>query len=126
MPAHTMEISNGQRRTNGRDSRTQSIATRFTVEEEKALLRKSESEGKNLREWAREALLREARVEYSTLDMITEIVGLQLLFLNTLGPVARGERISAEQFQGIVQMVKTNKAKAADEMLSRRRSAKEN
>jgi hypothetical protein len=39
--------------------------------------------------------------------------------------MARGERITEEQFQGIVKSIQTAKVKAAEEMLSRRRQPKE-
>jgi hypothetical protein len=45
--------------------------------------------------------------------------------MNLLAPLVRGERISAEQFQGIVGLVQSTKVKAAQEMLSRRRESKE-
>jgi hypothetical protein len=45
--------------------------------------------------------------------------------MNVLAPLARGERISLEQFQSIVRSVQATKVKAAQEMLSRRRESKE-
>jgi hypothetical protein len=45
--------------------------------------------------------------------------------MNVLAPLARGERISVEQFQGIVRSVQATKVKTAQEMLSRRRESKE-
>jgi hypothetical protein len=42
----------------GRENRTQSIATRFTRAEEQVLRTRAAANGQNLREWAREVLLR--------------------------------------------------------------------
>lgn len=109
----------------GRESRSQSIATRFTPAEASALSKKAEASGQNLREWAREVLLRETREEQPRFDLVCEIVGLQLLLMNVLAPVARGEKISAEQFQNIVRSVQSTKVKAAQEMLSRRQQRQE-
>jgi hypothetical protein len=48
------DIDSNLHRAKGRETRTQSIATRFTRSEERALLRVAASCGKNLREWSRE------------------------------------------------------------------------
>ena len=121
MTADTLRIESRLARTRGRESRTQSIATRFTQEEEKALRGKAETQGQNLREWARDVLLREAYG--STLavgpdQIMTEIVALQLFLTNALSPVARGERMSAEQYQELMRNVKTNKHRAAREVVA--------
>jgi hypothetical protein len=121
MSADTLRIESRPARTRGRESRTQSIATRFTQGEEKALMEKAEAQGRNLREWARDVLLREAYG--STLavgpdQIMTEIVALQLFLTNALSPVACGERMSAEQYQELMRNVKTNKHRAAREVVA--------
>ncbi len=121
MTADTLRIESRLARTRGRESRTQSIATRFTQEEEKALMEKAEAQGQNLREWAREVLLREAYG--STLavgpdQIMTEIVALQLFLTNALSAVTRGERMSPEQYQELMRNVKTNKHRAAREVVA--------
>jgi hypothetical protein len=121
MIGDTLGIETRLSRTRGRESRTQSIATRFTQEEEKALMEKAEAQGQNLREWAREVLLREAYG--STLavgpdQIMTEIVALQLFLTNALSPVACGERMSAEQYQELMHNVKTNKHRAVREVVA--------
>ena len=121
MTADTVRIESRLARTRGRESRTQSIATRFTRGEEKALMEKAEAQGQNLREWARDVLLREAYG--STLavgpdQIMTEIVALQLFLTNALSPVACGERMSAEQYQELMRNVKTNKHRAAREVVA--------
>jgi hypothetical protein len=125
MTTDTLEMESRFTRIVGRESRSQSIAIRFTRDEASALSKKAEDNGQNLRQWSREVLLRELREEQFHFDLICEVVGLQLLLMNVLAPLARGERISVEQFQGIVRSVQATKVKAAQEMLSRRRESKE-
>ena len=125
MTTDTLEMESRFTRIVGRESRSQSIAIRFTRDEASALSKKAEDNGQNLREWSREVLLRELREEQFHFDLICEVVGLQLLLMNVLAPLARGERTSVEQFQGIVRSVQATKVKAAQEMLSRRRESKE-
>jgi hypothetical protein len=121
MTADTLQIESRLARTRGRESRTQSIATRFTQEEVKALMEKAEAQRQNLREWARDVLLREAygaTLAVSPDQIMTEIVALQLFLTNALSPVARGERMSAEQYQELMRNVKTNKHRAAREVVA--------
>jgi hypothetical protein len=112
-------------RLRGRDRRSQNLSTKLTEAEAKAIQNAAARTAKTSSEWAREVLLWEASGGGANFDLICEVVGLQLLLMNVLAPMARGERITAEQFQGIVKSVQTAKVKAAGEMLSRRHQPKE-
>ena len=105
--------------------RIKSVGTKVTTTEFELLKEKAEADGQTLSEWTREVLLREAKEVHPNLDLVSEIVGLQLLTMNVLAPLARGERISADQFQAIVRSVQSTKVKAAQDMLARRREPKE-
>jgi hypothetical protein len=110
-------------RNRGRESRTQSVATRFTRAEERELLEKAEASGQNLREWAREVLLRNAEEGcHSEMEMhiFTELVGIQMLLMNTLEPLLRGEKLAPEQLAVLFRRVQTTKATQAQELLARR------
>jgi hypothetical protein len=109
----------------GRDRRFLNLSTKLTEIEAKQIEDAASRTCKTPSEWMREVLLREAKEIHPHLDLVSEIVGLQLLTMNVLAPLARGERISAEQFQAIVRSVQSTKVKAAQEMLARRREAKE-
>jgi hypothetical protein len=113
------------RKLRGRVRRVATLSTKLTPQEMELMATASENDGRALGEWAREVLLGECRREHADFDLICEVVGLQLLLMNVLAPMARGERITAEQFQGIVKSVQTAKVKAAGEMLSRRHQPKE-
>jgi repressor of nif and glnA expression len=128
MTADALRIESRLARTRGRESRARSIATRFTQEEEKALMEKAEAQGRNLREWARDVLLREAYG--STLavgpdQIMTEIVALQLFLTNVLSSVACGDRMSAEQYQELMRNVKINKHRAVREVVAQYASENE-
>ena len=49
---------------------------------------------------------------------MTEIVALQLFLTDVLSPVACGERMSAEQYQELMRRGKTNKKRAAREVIA--------
>jgi hypothetical protein len=84
--------------------------------------------GKTLSEWAREVLLAAAPSSAKgALDnvLLTEVVGLQLLLMNALAPLTRGEQIGSEQYQAILKSVQASKSRAAQELLARRARGEE-
>ena len=128
MTSNTVDTDIGFRRIKGREPRTQSIATRFTRSEERALLARAEANGQNLREWARDVLLR-ATVDESRGEMemhiFTELVGIQMLLMSALDPLLRGEKMTQEQLAALYRRVQTTKATRAQELLAKRNLKKE-
>ncbi len=128
MTDNTVDTGVGFRRIKGREPRTQSIATRFTRSEEQVLLKRAEANGQNLREWARDVLLRvavnESRVEME-MHIFTELVGIQMLLMNALDPLLRGETMAQEQLAALYRRVQTTKAAQAQELLTKRNLKKE-
>jgi hypothetical protein len=119
--AETLDAEIGLTRSTGREARSQSIATRFTPAEEQVLLKRAEASGQNLREWAREVLLREANAETADSGigmLLTEVVGLQLFLAHVLGPLACGETITAAQYEELLGRVRANKRRAAREAIA--------
>jgi hypothetical protein len=113
---------NGSAKLRGRELRSVTLTIKLTALESTIIEAFASQSGKRTSEWAREVLLHHCRREREDFDLICEIVGLQLLVMNVLAPVARGEQISTEHFQGIVKSVQAAKVKAAEEMLARRRA----
>jgi hypothetical protein len=115
-------------RIRSRESRTQSVATRFTRAEERALVKKAEANGQNLREWAREVLLQNAEQGCASdmeMHIFTELVGIQMLLMNTLEPLLRGEKLAQEQVAVLFRRVQTTKAAQAQELLAKRSQNRE-
>lgn len=106
-------------------SRNKTVSTKLTERECADAERAAAARGQWLSEWVRDMIVRELKDQRADFDLICEIVGLQLLLMNVLAPLARGEKITADQFQTIVKSVQATKSKAAEEMLSRRHPAKE-
>jgi len=122
MPADMLEIEDSTRRANGRESRTQSIATRFTPTEEKALMKRAEAQGQNLREWARDVLLREtseSTLAASANQILTEVVALQLFLTEALSPLVCDQRMTSEQYDALLRNVKATKRRAAKDVIAR-------
>jgi hypothetical protein len=128
MSSETFDLESRLARITGRESRTQSIATRFTRTEEKALLKKAAANGQNLREWAREVLLRaDGAGNRAALEMhiFAELVGIQMLLMDTLEPLLRGDKLAQEQIKALFRQIQTTKAAKAQEILAKRTQKQE-
>ena len=116
----TQIISDGNQNQE-RGFRTFTASTKVTEVELNELERAAAECGVRLGEWIREAVLKAARSSAASLGadpLMTEIVALQLFLTNALSPVACGERMSAEQYQELMRNVKTNKHRAAREVVA--------
>lgn len=99
--------------------RSRQIGIRLTEEEYAAFEQIAWKSGRTIGDWARERLLAQSGMaDDAFTQLMTEIVGLQLFLTNALTPVACGERISAQQYQELMRNVKTNKRRAAREVIA--------
>ncbi|WP_263358653.1 hypothetical protein [Acidicapsa ligni] len=97
------------------------LNTKLTELEFAEVERFCESRNAGFGEWVREVVLREVRESENrtgTAPLFGEITGLRLLLINTLEPLLRGEKMTPEQFKEMLRYVKTNKRKAAADMLA--------
>ena len=115
---HTNPQSAGRKRT---IVRRVTVGGKFTDAEAKSLAKRAASRGQLLGEWARESLLmaeRGQRREGESAALFTEVQALRLLLVNTLDPLLRGDKMTPEQFKEMLRYVKSNKRKAAADMLA--------
>ena len=115
-------------KTGRRIPRTRTIGVRVTEPEYLALEADAWKAGKTVADWARDQILgRPGFHDVSSLDghLFTELVGIQLLLMNTLGPLLRGERLTAEQLDAVLRQVQSAKARKAQELLAKRLSTEE-
>jgi hypothetical protein len=128
MPVHSEKSEGNLRRLRGRVARSRSIGTKLTPDEEGQILAAAEANGKAPSEWARELLLRGAvatnRGEMEV-HLFTELVGIQMLLMNALDPLLRGEKMTQEQLAALYRRVQTTKAAQAQELLTKRNLNKE-
>jgi len=119
---------NQPQRLKGREARTRSIGTKLTPAEEKEILTAAEAQGKVPSEWARDVLLRGAMASSrSGLEMhiFTELVGIQMLLMDALEPLLRGDKLAQEQVKILFRQVQTTKAAKAQELLAKRSQKQE-
>jgi hypothetical protein len=111
---------NGSKRPTARN---RILSARFTENEYAALENFAWSKGTTLADWVRDALLpnlgngSSAEME---MHIFTELVGIQMLLMNTLEPLLRGDKISQEQLAVLFRQVQTTKAAKAQELLAKR------
>ena len=123
MPEQTERSEKNLRRLRGRMARSQSIGTKLTPDEERQILVAAEADGKAPSEWARDLLLRGAvasnRGEME-MHIFTELVGIQMLLMNALDPLLRGEKMTQEQLAALYRRVQATKTTQAQELLAKR------
>jgi len=123
MPEQAEKSENNLRRLRGRMARSQSIGTKLTPDEERQILVAAEADGKAPSEWARDLLLRGAvasnRGEME-MHIFTELVGIQMLLMNALDPLLRGEKMTQEQLAALYRRVQATKTTQAQELLAKR------
>ena len=112
----------------GRDRRSRNLSTKLTPTEAKTVEEAASRVGKTPSEWARDLLLRGVVVGSHTpmeMHIFTELVGIQMLLMNTLEPLLRGDKIAQEQLTILFRQVQTTKATRAQELLAKRGQNKE-
>jgi hypothetical protein len=123
MPEQAEKSEKNLRRLRGRMARSQSIGTKLTPDEERQILVAAEADGKAPSEWARDLLLRGAvasnRGEME-MHIFTELVGIQMLVMNALDPLLRGEKMTQEQLAALYRRVQATKTTQAQELLAKR------
>jgi hypothetical protein len=108
--------------------RNRTVGCKMSDSEYERLSAVVESEGMTLGEWCREVLLeridgRKPSVIEETL--LAEVLALRTILLNLHFTVAKGEAITAEGMQAIIERADAGKAKKAAERLAAERTSRE-
>jgi len=90
--------------------RTKSIGFKVSEEEYAQLETAARASGQTLGEWCRETILRGSA---SHDPALAEIIGVRLLLVNVLGPVAAGERVTPERFNQLLDQISEAKHQLA-------------
>ncbi len=100
----------------GRESRNQSLNTKLTPTEFAAVQVAAAAHGCALGEWVRDLVLRELRAESGSDPSLAEILGVRLLLVNVLRPLAAGQRLTPEAFDKLLDEISDAKHKLADRL----------
>jgi hypothetical protein len=94
--------------------RTKSIGFKVSEEEYAQLETAAQASGQTLGEWCREMILEGASHDPSLSDpALAEIIGVRLLLVNVLGPVAAGEKVTPERFNQLLDQISEAKHQLA-------------
>jgi hypothetical protein len=89
----------------GRESRNQSLNTKLTPTEFAAVEVAAATRGCALGEWVRDVILGELREASATDPSLAEIIGVRLLLVNVLRPLAAGQRVTPEAFDKLLDEI---------------------
>jgi len=110
------------------EMRVRTASTKVTEAEFAELDTFASQRGQSVSEWIRQTILAEARNQRNTATtahLFTELIGIQLLLINTLGPLIRGERMTADHLNAVLRQVQSTKGRKAQELLDKRLNAEE-
>ncbi|MGO4212193.1 hypothetical protein AB4Y89_04425 [Terriglobus sp. 2YAB30_2] len=105
----------------GRESRNQTLTTKVTATEYRAVEDAASAEAKTTGEWLRDLALDAvaARTEGGSEKIILpEIVGVRLLLVNALRSVAIGQTMTPEAFDKLLDQIGTAKHELAGKLLA--------
>jgi hypothetical protein len=109
--------------------RTKSIGFKVSEEEYAQLETAAQAGGSTLGEWCRKAVLASAREAEMRDPALAEIVGVRLLLVNVLRPVAAGEKLAPEAFDKLLDQISEVKHELAaklQQQAARKKPQREN
>ena len=81
------------------------VTAKLTKEERERVTEFARSQGLARGEWIRDAILKEMRGESASDPSLAEILGVRLLLVNVLRPLAAGQRLPPEAFDKLLDEI---------------------
>ena len=116
LDAETASNSEAERAAN----RVCPVTVKLTQEEHREVTGHSEALGQARSEWMRDVILRELR-NSSNDPLLEEVVGIRLLLINVLRPLANGQQMPPEAFDKLVEHIGARKVEIVQKMISTQR-----
>lgn len=104
------------RRIKSGSNRDRTVGARINRDEELELVTAADRSGRNISDWTREVLLREARGSRRDI-LLTEVVAMRMMLNSLLRPLSCGETISPDDFTAHMMTIRTTKQKVTEEIL---------
>jgi hypothetical protein len=89
------------------------VTAKLTKEERGRITEFASSQGLARGEWIRDVILRELRNESASDPSLAEILGVRLLLVNVLRPLAAGQRLTPEAFDKLLDEISDAKHELA-------------
>lgn len=96
--------------------RNTTLCVKLTEQETQLIDELAAEKGAARSEWMRDVILREMRRPKSSDPLLAEILGVRLLLVNVLRPLAAGEVISNETFDKLLDEIANVKHQIAEEL----------
>jgi hypothetical protein len=97
------------------------VTAKLTKEERKAVTDFAQSQGLARGQWIRDVILAELRGARSKDAPLAEILGVRLLLVNVLRPLAAGQKLTPEAFDKLLDEISTAKHELAGKLASEKR-----
>jgi hypothetical protein len=92
------------------------VTAKLTKEELGSVTEFARSQGLARGEWIRDVLLKEMRKGSASDPFLAEILGIRLLLVNVLRPLAAGQRVTPETFDKLVDEISEAKHRLAGKL----------
>ena len=92
------------------------VTAKLTKEERGKITEFARSQGLARGEWIRDVILRELRVASTSDPSLAEILGVRLLLVNVLRPLAAGQRLTPEAFDKLLDEISEAKHQLAGKL----------
>lgn len=114
------QMSTKRGKIRGRESRNQTLTTKVTATEYRAVEDAAGAEAKTTGEWLRDLALEAIATQTGgpEIVMLPEIVGVRLLLVNALRSVATGQKLTPEAFDKLLDQIGTAKHELAEKILA--------
>jgi len=97
------------------------VTAKLTKQERKAITDFARSQGLARGQWIRDVILAELRGTPSNNASLAEVLGIRLLLVNVLRPLAAGQRLTPEAFDKLLDEISTAKHELAGKLASEKR-----
>ena len=94
------------------------VTTKLTKEERDTVTEFARSQGLARGEWIRDAILKEVRGESASDPSLAEILGVRLLLVNVLRPLASGQKLTPEAFDKLLDEISNTKHQLASKLVN--------
>ena len=92
------------------------VTAKLTKEERARVTEFARTQGLARGEWIRDVILREVRRGWTTDPSLAEILGVRLLLVNVLRPLAAGQRLAPEVFDKLLDEISDAKHQLAGKL----------
>ena len=95
------------------------VTIKLTQDEHRAVTEHAEGLGQARSEWMRDVVLRDVQQPPND-PLLEEVVGIRLLLVNILRPLAGGQQMPAEAFDKLLESIGTRRVEIVQKMVSTR------